>query len=143
MKKIIYLILPIILFSCEKEQTINPFPVIEFISISPAIAQQYSDKITIVIKYTDEDGDLGENNPDVTNLFVKDIRNGIQYEYRIPQLAANENEIFITGNFNILINGSGITNGSSSEKVSYEIYVEDRSNNESNTITTSEITIQQ
>ena len=143
MKKVIYLILPIILFSCGKEQAINPVPVIEFISISPIIAQEYTDEITIVIKYTDEDGDLGENNPDVTNLFVKDIRNGILYEYRIPQLAPNENEIFITGNFNILINGSGITNGNSSEKVSYEIYVTDRNNNESDPISTSEITINQ
>jgi len=143
MKKIIYLILPLFLFSCGKDSSINPVPVIEFISISPAIAQEYTDEITIVIKYTDEDGDLGENNPDVTNLFVKDIRNGIEYEYRIPQLSPNENEIFITGNFNILINGSGITNGNSFEKVSYEIFVEDRNGNQSNTITTSEITIQQ
>ena len=143
MKKILYISLLFLLFSCQKKEDINPFPEIEFISISPTIAQEYTDEITIVIKYTDEDGDLGENNPDVKNLFVKDIRNGIQYEYRIPQLAPNENGIFIIGNFNIMINGTGVTNGSSSEKVSYQIYVTDRNGNESNTITTSEITINQ
>ena len=133
----------IFFFSCEKESLINSVPQIEFISISPDIAQEYSDEITISIKYTDEDGDLGENSPDINNLFMKDNRNTIEYEYRIPQLTPNENEISITGIFNIIIDGTGITNGSASEKVSYEVYVVDRSNNKSNSIITSEITIQQ
>jgi hypothetical protein len=143
MKNIIYLCVIVLLFSCEKEQEISDTPIIEFKSISPATVQEYSDNIIITISYSDEDGDLGENNPDIHNLFVEDNRNGIVYQFRIPHLAPDNNSIAIEGDFNITINGSGITDESSSQQVNYSIYVKDRAENKSNTITTSNITIQQ
>jgi hypothetical protein len=143
MKNIIYLSAIVLLFSCEKEQEISDTPIIEFKSISPATVQEYSDNIIITISYSDEDGDLGENNPDIHNLFVEDNRNGIVYQFRIPHLAPDNNSIAIEGDFNITINGSGITDESSSQQVNYSIYVKDRAENKSNTITTSNITIQQ
>ncbi len=143
MKNIIYLCVIVLLFSCEKEQEISDTPIIEFKSISPASVQEYSDNIIITISYSDEDGDLGENNPDIHNLFVEDNRNGIVYQFSIPHLAPDNNSIAIEGDFNITINGSGITDESSSQQVNYSIYVKDRAENKSNTITTSNITIQQ
>ena len=143
MRNLIYILISLLLFSCKKDETLSVAPTIEFKSISPSTAQEYIDKINITISYTDEDGDLGENSPDIDNLFVEDSRNGIVYHYRIPQLAPNENEISIEGNFNIKINGSGITNSSTSQQVNYDIYVKDRAGNKSNTITTSSIIIQQ
>ena len=131
------------LFSCEKEQEIRDTPIIEFKSISPATVQEYSDNIKITISYSDGDGDLGENNPDIHNLFVEDNRNGIVYQFRIPHLAPDNNSIAIEGDFNITINGSGITNESSSQQVNYSLYVADRAENKSNTITTSFITIEE
>jgi hypothetical protein len=143
MKNIIYLLSFVLLFSCEKEQVISDTPIIEFQSISPTTVQEYSDDIIITISYSDGNGDLGENNPDIHNLFVEDNRNGIVYQFRIPHLAPDNNSIAIEGNFNITINGSGITDESSSQQVNYAIYVTDRAGNKSNTITTSTITIQQ
>ena len=143
MKNIIYLSAIVLLFSCEKEQEISDTPIIEFKSISPATVQEYSDNIVITISYSDEDGDLGENNPDIHNLFVEDNRNGIVYQFRIPHLAPDNNSIAIEGDFNITINGSGITNESSSQQVNYSIYVTDRAENKSNIITTSFITIEE
>ena len=143
MKNIIYLCVIVLLFSCEKEQEISDTPIIEFKSISPATVQEYSDNIIITISYSDEDGDLGENNPDIHNLFVEDNRNGIVYQFRIPHLAPDNNSIAIEGDFNITINGSGITDESSSQQVNYSIYVKDRAGNNSNTISTSNITIHQ
>ena len=116
---------------------------IEFKSISPTIVQEYSDDIIIAISYSDGNGDLGENNPDIHNLFVEDNRNGIVYQFRIPHLAPDNNSISIDGDFKITINGSGITDESSNQQVNYAIYVTDRAGNESNIITTSTITIQQ
>ena len=133
----------VLLLSCTKDDTFDAVPTIEFKSINPPIAQEYIDDINIIITYTDGDGDLGENNPDVYNLFVLDNRNGIEYKFRIPELSPNGNDISITGNFNIIIDGSGITDESSSQQVNYAIYVTDRARNKSNTITTSSITIQQ
>ena len=143
MKNIIYLSAIVLLFSCEKEQVISDTPIIEFKSISPTTVQEYSDDIIITISYSDGDGDLGENNPDIHNLFVEDNRNGIVYQFRIPHLAPDNNSIAIEGDFNITINGSGITDESSSQQVNYAIYVTDRAGNKSNTIITSSITIQQ
>ena len=143
MKNVIYLCAIVLLFSCEKEQVISDTPIIEFKSISPATVQEYSDDIIITISYSDGNGDLGENNPDIHNLFVEDNRNGIVYQFRIPHLAPDNNSIAIEGDFNITINGSGITDESSSQQVNYSIYVKDRAGNKSNTITTSNITIHQ
>jgi len=143
MRRLTYILIILLLFACKKDETLSVVPAIEFQSISPSIAQEYIDNIIITISYADEDGDLGENSPDIDNLFVEDSRNGIVYHYRIPQLAPNGNEIAIEGNFNITINGSGITNSSNSQQVNYAIYVKDRAGNKSNTITTSNITIQQ
>jgi len=143
MKKILYIILLIFLFSCKKENPISVIPEIEFISISPIVIQEFSDEITITIYYFDANGDLGENNPDVKNMFVKDNRNDIEYEYRIPELTPSGSNIAIQGNFDIIINGTGITNESSIQNVNYDIYVKDRAANKSNVITTSSITIQQ
>ena len=143
MRAVTYILIVTLLFSCKKDDALSVVPTIEFQSISPSIAQEYIDDIIITISYTDEDGDLGENSADIDNLFVEDSRNGIVYHYRIPQLAPNGNEIAIEGNFNITINGSGITNSSISQQVNYAVYVKDRAGNKSNTITTSNITIQQ
>jgi len=143
MKNIIHLFVIVLLFSCEKEQVISDTPIIEFKSISPTTVQEYSDDIIITISYSDGNGDLGENNPDIHNLFVEDNRNSIVYQFRIPQLAPDNNSIAIEGDFKITINGSGITDESSSQQVNYAIYVKDRAGNKSNTITTSTITIQQ
>ena len=76
-------------------------------------------------------------------MFVKDNRNDIEYEYRIPELTPSGSNIAIQGNFDIIINGTGITNESSIQNVNYDIYVKDRAANKSNVITTSSITIQQ
>ena len=143
MRGLTYILIVLLLFACKKDETLSVVPAIEFQSISPSIAQEYIDNIIITISYTDEDGDLGENSPDINNLFVEDSRNGIVYHYRIPQLAPNGNDIPITGNFNIIIDGSGITDGSSSQQVNYTIFVTDRAGNSSNSITTSSITIEQ
>ena len=122
---------------------ISDTPIIDFVSISPTTAQEYTDDIIITISYTDGDGDLGENNPDIYNLLVEDNRNNIIYHFRIPELSPNGSTITIEGNFNITINGTGITNSSSSQSINYDIYVKDRAGNTSNKVTTSSITIQQ
>ena len=140
MRDLIYILIMLLFLSCKKDDDTFA-PTIEFKSIGPSTVQEYIDDINITISYVDGDGDLGENNPDMYNLFVLDSRNGIKYKFRIPELSPSGNEIAIEGNFNIKINGSGITNGSTSQQVNYDIYVTDRAGNFSNTVSTSSITI--
>ena len=141
--KVIQLIAVILfLYSCKKETIeFDPIPKIEFIGISPIVANQYSDSVMVTIKYNDGDGDLGENAIGVKNCFVTDNRIGITYQYRIRQLAPDDTAIPIEDNLNIQLGGQGITDNSNQQSVSYTIFVTDRAGHQSNSITTSAITI--
>ncbi len=140
-KFFICFLLAVIFSSCQKDEDINSkTPSIELVSVSSNIIGE-GDPLTFRIKYTDGDGDLGENNADVHNLFLTDNRVGITYEYRIQELAPSGSSLIIRGNLDVELNTTAITNGSSSQTVTYSIYVRDRAGNQSNTVTTSDITI--
>ena len=116
-------------------------PQITFVSISPSTAVEYVNSITISFSYDDLDGDLGQNDPNVTNLFITDSRNSVTYNYRISQLAPDGSSIHIKGNLNAVIKSTAITDNSVSQQVTYSLYIKDRAGNTSNTITTDAITI--
>ncbi len=144
MKKLFFIaIFFVVISSCKKDEKIeiSNTPVIEFTSITPATAIEYQDKITITISYKDGDGDLGENSPDVKNLFLTDTRNSVTYQYRISQLAPATGTFAIQGKLTVELKNTAITNGASSQAVSFTAYVKDRAGNQSNTITTSAITV--
>ena len=101
----------------------------------------FQEKLIFTISYTDGDGDLGENDTDIKNLFLKDNRNDIVYEYRISQLAPLDANIIIQGQLNIELEGTGITNNSQEQSATFDIYLQDRSGNQSNTVTSSSIVI--
>jgi hypothetical protein len=128
--------------ACKKDEVkFEAVPSIEFTSITPASAQQYSDAVTITIKYKDGDGDLGENNSGAENCFITDNRIGIVYKYRIQQLAPDNANIAIQGTLNIPLGGQIITDSSNAQTVNYSLYITDRAGNRSNSVTTSVITI--
>jgi hypothetical protein len=129
--------------SCKKDKKIeiSTTPVIEFLSITPSTAVEYQDKITITISYKDGDGDLGENAPDVKNLFLTDLRNNVTYQYRISQLGPSGQVTPIQGTLTVELKNTAITNGTSSQAVSFSLYLKDRTGNSSNSITTSAITV--
>lgn len=135
------LLIAVALCSCQKDSAIDSdIPAIELVSVSSTSISE-GDPLTFRISYTDGDGDLGENNADAHNLFLTDNRVGVTYEYRIKELAPTGSSLIIRGNLDVVLNTTAITNGSSSQTVSYSIYIKDRAGNQSNTVTTSEITI--
>ena len=144
MKKYLGLVFLMIFFAaCKKDEVdySDVKPQIEFISITPSNATEFEDELALTISYRDGDGDLGENAPEVKNLFVKDSRNGLTYEYRIPQLAPSDTEIIIEGNLEIDLNTVAIVGTGDSETVTFDVHIVDRAGNISNTITTSTVTI--
>lgn len=116
-------------------------PSIELVSMSPTVANEYTDKIIITIRYTDGDGDLGENNASVKNCFVTDNRIGITSSYRIRQLSPDGSSIPIKGSLEIELGGQGITDGSTQQNATFSLYVTDRAGHSSNKITTGVLTI--
>jgi hypothetical protein len=130
-----------ILAACKKdEKTYSDTPEINLVSIS-ATSVAEGDPVTFVISYIDGDGDLGENNANVFNLFLLDTRVNVTYKYRIRQLAPDNSHIIIKGNLDVLLSSTAITDGSNSQTAVYSIYVVDRAGHQSNTITCSPITI--
>ena len=137
----ILLLLSSALMSCKKDEAFTFEPSIEFKSISPGTIKEYKDSVVITISYLDRNGDLGENETEIPNAFVKDLRNNLLYSFRIRQLAP-EASIAIQGNLSIVIPQVGLVNSnSSSETATFEVYVKDRAGLESNKITTSAVSV--
>jgi len=138
------LLIAMIMFlaACEKgEEALGPEPVITFVSVSPSTVVQYTDSLIFTIEYTDGDGDLGSNDPDSKNLYLTDSRNNVTYQYRVKELAPAGSTIAITGTLSVVLDNVGLINGSTSETATFDIYVTDRAGNQSNTVTSSEVTI--
>ncbi len=140
MNKIILLFSVIFIISCSKKDE-NLAPILKFVSITPQNAIENTDAIQISIEYRDENGDLGENNPDINNLFVKNIQTGVISQFRIPQLSPDNSQIIITGKFIIQLGTLAITNGTNSQNFTFEIYATDRANLKSNILITPNIKV--
>ena len=138
------ILLGLLFSSCKKDPpTISTTPSITFVSVNPTSVVQFQDSISFVISYTDGDGDIGQNDPNVYNLFLTDNRINVTYQYRISQLAPDNANIAITGNLTVVLKNAGITDNSTSQSATYSIYLKDRAGHQSNTITSSAITIHQ
>ena len=130
------------LLSCKKDKIeISSTPEIRLIEVTPNPIREYKDKVVFNIYYRDGDGDLGENNDAVKNLFITDSRNNIMYQYRIKQLAPNDANVAIEGNLMVELNSVALLNGSNSQEVTYSIVLKDRAGNSSNTVTTAALSI--
>lgn len=145
--RLTYYILSLLIFltlvSCGKDEDIilSEVPRIEFNTLNPTTIKEFDGPITFNVKYEDGDGDLGENSPNVKNLYLKDNRNGIVYDYRLQQLAPDGATIPIRGTFDVVLNNTAITDGSSQQSATFDIYVVDRIGNRSNTITSTTLTV--
>jgi len=151
MKRIAYFILVLILFhSCKNEPIFPIEPKIEFISVEPAVIQDFGD-VEIKLSYTDGDGDLGNEEADSTNfnLFLKDLRPGLPIngydgilKYNIPNLTTDTKKPSIQGTINInVLSLLRLQATKPADTLAFEIWIQDRAGNISNTIQTKPIII--
>lgn len=141
MKKLLALLAFFSLLSCSDDVLPDESPSLELVSIGPSQVVELQDSIHIVVRYEDGDGDLGENSPDAKNLYLRDERIDLVYQYRIKELVPNGAEVAISGTLVLELPNTVITNGSSSEQVTYTIWVKDRAGHESNRITAGPLTV--
>ncbi|HHG86297.1 MAG TPA: hypothetical protein ENJ82_16220, partial [Bacteroidetes bacterium] len=93
MRRTIFLLSISLLFilasTCKKEKVnlTDPIPEITGLTISPTTIIELQDSIIFQISYRDGDGDLGENKPNVSNLFLIDNRINVTESFRIRELA--------------------------------------------------------
>lgn len=141
-KIILYIIVVVTFISCKKEIVDVPSqPYIEFVDIFPKEINQYTNEILITIKYRDGDGDLGDNNPDVKNVFIKDLRNELVYSFRLKQLAPNDTRIAITGKITINIGTTELVSNADQEYANFGLFVTDRAGNASNIVISESILV--
>jgi hypothetical protein len=131
---------------CQKDDDpfANKVPQIELLSLTPQMVVEFQDSLVFNIKYRDNNGDLGENDPNVKNLFITDNRISIVYDYRIQQLAPSGSSIAIEGTLQVVLNSVARTDTSlAQESATFSVYVKDRAGNKSNVVTSGTITIKE
>ena len=136
------LLLMCVIFSCKKDpEEFAKIPSLEFVKITPSVAAEFVDEVKITVLYRDKDGDIGENDPEVKNLFVTDNRNDVEYSFRIPELTPEGSEIAVEGNFEINLKVLSMVGDQEEESAAFSVYILDRALNKSNSVTTEAITV--
>ena len=134
-----------LLSSCSKEEQLattgNPIPLIKLLSVSSKQLKQFKDSLVITIEYTDGDGDIGETNPDVNDLEIKDQRLSRADYYFVKPLTPPDANIKVKGTIAVQLKNTFLLGTADSEITIYEIRLRDRAGNWSNTIKTDVITI--
>ena len=149
-KRLFIILLPLLLLalaSCNNDPVFSVVPEIEFVDIQPREVQQFVDSMVITLRFTDGDGDLGDQGVE-KNMVVIDQRNTLTpqqatLEYTVPNLTPDARNPSIQGFIYIEVAPTAITPGLNipSEKTSYSIKLSDRAGNTSNEVLTDEITI--
>ncbi len=141
LNRILFLSLVLGLFACKKDEDKLGVPKLSWVNYGPEMIQANTDSVYFEITYEDEDGDLGENDPSVFNLFLTDERIPLTYKFRINELTPNQMSLHIKGTLKLSLPNTVSINGSSPESVTYSLYVIDRSGHHSNLLTTSPLQV--
>ena len=133
----------VLINSCTKYEEVKESekPSITYSMITPINIKEFKDSVQITIKYKDGNGDLGDENPDELNIYVKDNRLDKADFYHLHALAPPGTSIAIDGTLNIKLKNTFLIGSGNSETTSYEVKLKDRAGNWSNAITTEMVTI--
>ncbi len=130
--------------SCTDVNVIDPGsgpPVIEYVDIQPRDVKEFKDSILITFKYSDPDGDLGDENPDIESLSIHDLRLTTADGQHVSLLSPMGSNIDISGELTIKLKNTFLLGTSDLEITTYELMIKDRAGNISNPIVTDEIRI--
>jgi len=127
--------------SCKKDEPEKFPPFINFLSISPDTVVQFQDSVIIKIRYEDQDGDIGFDNPDEPVIWVKDSRLPEADLFHLPPLTPDEQNLSIQGDLYIRLKPPFLFGNGNIEQVTFSIKLRDRSDNWSETIQTTPIAI--
>lgn len=132
------------LTGCKKdnELTGDPnVPFITFISVSSTTVLQFKDSLVITFEYKDGDGDIGEIDPDLNDLQIKDKRLSKADYYFVKPLSPPGSKIKTKGTIAVQLKNTFLLGNANSEITTYELKLKDRAGHWSNSIITPEITI--
>lgn len=127
--------------SCKKDSAVSSVPVIKFLDVNSTSIKEFKDSLVLRFEYTDADGDIGEDNPDKNDLFIKDRRLANADYYFVKPLSPPGSEIKIKGIISVQIKNTFLLGTGNSELTQFDIKLRDRAGNWSNSINTPNITI--
>lgn len=133
----------LISYSCEPNEIneLSDIPRIELVSLSSDVITEFEDELIIRISYEDGDGNIGFEATDEFALFVRDLRLEEFDAFYLGPIAPPESNIPIKGELNIEFPNLFVFGNGESETTRFEIFLVDRAMNESNILTTEDITI--
>jgi hypothetical protein len=127
--------------SCNKDSAVSSVPIIKFLDVNSTTIKEFKDSLVIRFEYTDADGDIGEDNPDKNDLFIKDRRLANADYYFVKPLSPPGSEIKITGIISVQIKNTFLLGTGNSELTQFDIKLRDKAGNWSNSINTPNIKI--
>lgn len=127
--------------SCKKDSAVSSVPVIKFLDVNSTSIKEFKDSLVLRFEYSDADGDIGEDNPDKNDLFIKDRRLANADYYFVKPLSPPGSEIKIKGIISVQIKNTFLLGTGNSELTQFDIKLRDRAGNWSNSINTPNITI--
>lgn len=134
----------LVLGGCEKEASQLPFPEvpqIRLLEVSRTEVQEFYDTLEILLHYRDGDGDLGQWDPDIPSLVVKDARLGKADSFHLQPLAPPGARVPLDGELRLRLPPLFLLGNGSSETTRFRIKLLDRAGNESNEVQTPNIRI--
>jgi hypothetical protein len=135
--------LGILVHSCrkDKEEIASEAPVIALLSVSADTVVQFKDSVIIELKYADKNGDLGNIDPDVNDLEVKDSRLNTPDYYHIKPLSPEGTSLFIKGTLRVKLNQLFLLGTGNNETVQFTFKLKDRAGNSSKEIKSDPVVI--
>lgn len=138
----LFIMLITMISSCKKEETAaGTAPVINFISITPDTVVQFRDSVIIRIRYEDQDGDIGFEDPDEPAIWVQDARLQQADLFHVQPLTPDLQNLSIQGELFIRMKPTFLFGNGNQEQTTFSIKLRDRANNWSQTIQTTPILI--
>jgi hypothetical protein len=132
-----------LLYSCrkDKEEIASEAPIISILSISADTVVQFKDSLIIELRYEDRNGDLGNIDPDINDLEVKDSRLNTADYYHVKPLSPDGTSLFIKGTLRIKLNQLFLLGTGNSESAQFTFKLTDRAGNSSKEIKSDPIVI--
>ncbi|MBP6184439.1 MAG: hypothetical protein KA479_05815 [Saprospiraceae bacterium] len=130
--------------ACEKKSDELPFPVIpslQLLEVSQSEVVEFQDTLEFLLFYQDGDGDLGNFDPDIPGLIVKDERLSEPDSFHLQPLAPAGVTVPIQGELRVRLPQLFLLGNGNSETTRFKIKLLDRAGNESNEVQTTPIKI--
>lgn len=125
----------------DKDPPFSIVPAIRLLDVSQTQVREFTDTLAIRLAYTDGDGDLGNPDPDIPSVILRDARLAQPDSLHLKPLAPVGAGVAIQGELLLQLPLLFLLGNSPSESTTFDITLFDRSGHVSNTVRTPTITI--